>query len=363
MSDAPFRVLFITRKYPPSIGGMEQLSYHLTTKISCEKRVIALKGSYPRLLLPFFALYAGMIALFSAGKVDVIHLGDGVLLSIGWFVKLFRPRAKIAATLHGLDLTYPTRLYTLYMRLFIRACDLYICNSASTEKLASERGLAPTVVIPACVDMDEWKGEFTRVDLSRYLGASTENQFVCLTTGRLVQRKGVPWFIENVLHELPHDVLYLIVGDGPCRNEIADRVRALHLDARMRLLGKVPHDVLKMLYHTADLFVMPNIRVKGDAEGFGIVALEAAACGLPVLAADCEGVRDAVLKGQTGWLVELENAQAFVQAILDKKLHPEQRLRREDVRRSVREHFDWSIIVPQYEREFEKLCRTAAAHS
>lgn len=359
----PLRILFITRKYPPSVGGMEQFSYHLTTKISCEKRVIALKGSYPRILLPFFILYAGLAALFSAGKYDMIHLGDGVLFWIAWFVKKFRPRAKVAVTLHGLDVTYPTPLYSLYKRFFARSCDLYICISAATERLARNDGLHPTVVIPVGVETSAWKGTFQRSDLLKYLGTPTENRFVCLTTGRLVQRKGVPWFVKNVLPQLPSGILYLIAGDGPCRKEIQDAIGHLHGDARVQLLGKVPQHVLKMLYHTADLFIMPNIRVAGDAEGFGIVALEAGACGLPTLAADCEGVRDAVTLGQTGWFVESENTEAFIQAISDKALHPEHLLRREDVQRSVAEHFDWNVIISQYEHEFEKLSRIATVHS
>ena len=80
---------------------------------------------------------------------------------------------------------------------------------------------------------------------------------------------------------------------------------------RVRCLGKISEDELVELYRRGQLFVMPNIVVPGDMEGFGIVMLEAGACGLPTLAADLEGIRDVIDEGINGWFAPTEDADAF----------------------------------------------------
>jgi phosphatidyl-myo-inositol dimannoside synthase len=81
------------------------------------------------------------------------------------------------------------------------------------------------------------------------------------------------------------------------------------------LLGQVSESLLATLYAGSDLFVMPNIPVAGDMEGFGVVMVEAGAAGLPVLAADLEGIRDVIAAGENGELLPSGNAGAFLDAI------------------------------------------------
>ncbi len=102
---------------------------------------------------------------------------------------------------------------------------------------------------------------------------------IVLSTGRLVKRKGVNWFVEAVLPGLVRDderIVLVVSGDGPERSEIEATVDRLDLRDHVRLLGRTSDDVLRDLYNGSDVFVMPNIRVPGDMEGFGRVLLEAA---------------------------------------------------------------------------------------
>jgi phosphatidylinositol alpha-1,6-mannosyltransferase len=97
---------------------------------------------------------------------------------------------------------------------------------------------------------------------------------------------------------------------------IRDAVRRHRLEERVRILGRVDEEFLATLYRGADIFVMPNVPVPGDMEGFGVVMLEAGLSGLPILAADLEGIRDVVHPGENGELLPARDAGVWVSAIL-----------------------------------------------
>jgi glycosyltransferase involved in cell wall biosynthesis len=100
----------------------------------------------------------------------------------------------------------------------------------------------------------------------------------------------------------------------------------------------------------ADVFVMPNIRVDGDQEGFGIVLLEAGAYNLPVVASNLEGIKDAVLDGKTGRLVPERDADSYLEAIQALTEAPL------SVKDEVLANFDCNHIVKVYRSEFERMC-------
>src|SRR4051812_11580604 len=136
------RVLFVTRKYPPKIGGMESLSYALTTGFAEPKKTIALRGS--QLHLVWFLPYVVLRVALTAHRYDVIHLGDALLSAAGFVPRWFgKP---VAVSVHGLDLTFRSWIYQAYLKLFLRA-DAFIANSESTKRVAEARGLSPVQAI------------------------------------------------------------------------------------------------------------------------------------------------------------------------------------------------------------------------
>jgi len=151
------------------------------------------------------------------------------------------------------------------------------------------------------------------------------------------------------------DWVYLIVGEGPERRKIEAAILAYGLSQHVKLLGRVEEQVLRAVYALADVFVMPNIPVPGDPEGFGIVTLEARASGVPVVASDLEGIREAAGGPEDGILVKPGDWSAFVDAInwwLDREETVTDRERR---RERVRAEFDWSVIIPQYLALFQEM--------
>jgi glycosyltransferase involved in cell wall biosynthesis len=126
--------------------------------------------------------------------------------------------------------------------------------------------------------------------------------FLIATVGRLVPRKGVRFFVSEVLPGLPSHVHYLVAGEGPEREPIERAAADAGVVDRVHLLGRVPDAVRDALFDGTDVVVVPNLPRSGDMEGFGLVALEAALRGAPVVAARIDGLEHALLGGSTGWL-------------------------------------------------------------
>jgi phosphatidylinositol alpha-1,6-mannosyltransferase len=342
-------VLFITRKYPPMVGGLETLSYHLTTGFPEPKRIVAL-GRLQRHLL-WFLPYTTLKVLLTGWRYDLIHVGDPMLALVASVARSVWHR-KVVVGVHGLDLVYGNRLYQWYLDKFLSA-DTFVAISDATRGIAENRGLGPLEVITIGVS-----DEFFRIqrdpNAEPTIAEARKGRPVLVTSGRLIPRKGVAWFIENVLPRL--DALYVIVGNGRDREKIRQLAKDVGVADRVLMFTEADQAQLFASLAAADIFVMPNIPIPNDVEGFGIVAIEAAAAGLPVVASRLEGIPDAVVDGETGILVEPKNVQAFVDAI--EKLTKDARYRKdfgERARRCVEAKNDWGAVIRRYTELFEKL--------
>ncbi len=139
-----------------------------------------------------------------------------------------------------------------------------------------------------------------------------------ITVGRLMERKGHARVLAVMptLRRIFPDLRYIIAGAGPFESELRTLVEKYELDQVVHFLGIVPDAVLPTILRECTLFVHPNgVSRKGDTEGFGIVFLEAAATGLPVVGGDSGGVRDAVLDKQNGLLVDPESQEELLEAL------------------------------------------------
>jgi phosphatidylinositol alpha-1,6-mannosyltransferase len=138
-----------------------------------------------------------------------------------------------------------------------------------------------------------------------------------LSVARLVRRKGIDTVLSSlpaVLARVP-ELTYVVVGDGPDRQRLIALAEQLGVSGRVRFLTRVPGD-LSEYYNACDLIVMPTREEPGDVEGFGIVFLEANACGKPVIGARAGGVVDAVADGESGLLVPPSDPVALADAIV-----------------------------------------------
>jgi phosphatidylinositol alpha-1,6-mannosyltransferase len=346
------RILFISRAYPPILGGIENQNAALAKWLPKHAEVTTIANRRGKKFLPVFLPYATIVSLFLAPRHDVILLGDGVLGCVGWILKFVYRKKPVFSIVHGLDMSYSSSFYqALWVKRFLPSLDGLIAVSCATRDLGVARGIpvGKFSVVPNGVEPIDDLQIFSTKDLEVFLGMPISGRHILLTVGRLAKRKGVAWFIRNVLPSLPQDTLYLIAGSGPEEKPVRSAIRESGMEARARLLGRVTDYDRLMLLRTAHLFIQPNIAMKHDIEGFGIALIEATAEGLPVIASRLEGLQEAIADGQNGILVESENPESF-KAAIDKLLSDESERKRFSVqaRAFTREHYHWEKISAQY---------------
>jgi len=346
-------VLFITRSYPPVVGGMEMLSYNLTTSIGKITRTRIIANTRGKKYLPIFFVAAFFEALSSAKQFDIIHIGDPVLSKLAWLLKKLTKKP-IVIEVHGLDILYESKFYQWYLRMFLQNADLYICISSYVQKLLQNKfGAMKSVVVTPGVNDEFCQPSVSKKDLQPLLGFDPSDKKILLTVGRLIERKGVVWFTRHVIPKLPDNIIYIIAGRGPEQTELLSLIKDLHLENKVYFVGGVSSENLTQLYNSADLFIMPNISVPNDTEGFGLVALEASSCGTPVIASSIEGITDAVINEKNGWLATEKNSASFVE-LIQKYINDKQNIS-DSVRQFVLQNYNWEKIAQQYIDEFKKL--------
>jgi phosphatidylinositol alpha-1,6-mannosyltransferase len=148
---------------------------------------------------------------------------------------------------------------------------------------------------------------------------------ILLTVTRLYPYKGVDRMLESLpaISQAVPDVKYLIVGEGPDRQRLEDLTTRLGLQTQVCFLGRLELSEIVELYNLADLFVMLSREEPPDVEGFGLVFLEAAACGLPSVGGRSGGIPDAIDEGKSGWLVDPCNIEEIAATIIDLLKSPE----------------------------------------
>lgn len=339
------RILLITRNLPPLVGGMERLNWHMAEELAkhAEVRAIGPAGSAalapsnvaiedaPLSPLPCFLLSALWKALRVARKwrPDIVLAGSGLTAPLAWLAAK-ACRAKSAVYVHGLDLTVDQWVYRTMWLPIVRRIDCVIANSGATRKLAIGAGVNESRISIVHPGVDLPRSE---PDLQVIADLRARHELgqrpVLLSVGRLSQRKGMREFVTDVLPRvvgIKPDVMLLVVGDAPkqalraetqSRESIQAAADAKKVGGNLRFLGLISDAELQALYMMADVHVFPVQHIPDDPEGFGMVAVEAAAHGLPTIAYATGGVVDAVAEGHSGRLIRPGDTRAMVQAIVD----------------------------------------------
>ncbi|HIE55710.1 MAG TPA: glycosyltransferase family 4 protein [Chromatiaceae bacterium] len=196
--------------------------------------------------------------------------------------------------------------------------DWVLSNSDNTrDTLIDLIGVKPehVAVVYPTVDAERFHPGPPQSDLRESIGWRP-GQYLILSIGRLMERKGFDQMIRALprLHERGMDVHYAIIGIGEDLPRLQALVQSEAVGDRVHFLGHVSYEDLPRWYITCDLFAMPNRDVGGDSEGFGLVFLEAAASGKPVIAGIAGGTASAVVDGVTGLRVDGEKLEEIVAA-------------------------------------------------
>lgn len=330
------RILIITRNLPPLVGGMERLNWHMADELVkyAEVRVIGPKGSAaikpdnvsigeaPLKPLPLFLLVAFVKALWLAVRYrpHVVLAGSGLTAPLAWLASK-TCGARSAAYLHGFDITVQSKAYQRLWAPVFKKMDIVIVNSTPTKKLAFAAGVPEAkmhIIYPGVSLPEEPQPAASIAAFKQKHGL--ENKKVLLSVGRLTTRKGLREFVE---HALPHivqaepDTVLVVVGEAP-KNSLGAGIQTVEsIQAQAEKSGVADNIVflgvitdpilLATVYEAANVHVFPVRHIPDDPEGFGMVAIEAAAHGLPTVAFATGGIVDAVSNRQSGYLVEKDN--------------------------------------------------------
>jgi phosphatidyl-myo-inositol dimannoside synthase len=347
-------LLLATLNFPPALGGIEHMCAELARELAGLGIAVHVVAPAQPGDAAIDAALPYRVTRYPAGPVRVANLGLALapllraapswVLFAQWSAatpfalrRALGARAtKLATLAHGKEyLTAQrgwraTRLWSAHRRAVLSQLAMVLAVSDYTAKHARASGARSVRVTHPGVDAEHFSpaaaSRVTRAELGdggpRPSGAgATAVGPVLLSVARLVPRKGV----DTMITALPAVVAmhpglrYVVVGDGPDRERLSALAAAHGVAAHLRIVGGVSNDQLPAYYASANLFVLASRELPGvaDAEGFGIVLLEAQACGTPVIAARSGGMPDALRAGETGLLVPPDDPGALAAAVLE----------------------------------------------
>jgi phosphatidylinositol alpha-1,6-mannosyltransferase len=402
MAESDMKVLLISRYFFPEIGGScvvyDALCRHLSPQVgvlagfadrrSAEKwdtgqpyriyrsRALAAPGwsagRNPFLQLLRSAEVYGwkrcgvLAATWKAVRRTSAELACIGSLGLYWLAAPLQRMRQVPVVfyIHGEELTSPDTSRLLGTGNFraLRKADGVVAVSRFTRAKLIDLGVEADriALIPNGVDLERFTPGETDADLLDRYGLRGKR--VLLTVGRLEERKGHATALRalpRILQACP-DIVYVIVGSGEGLPDLGLEAMARDLGVAQHVVfaGPAPPERLPGFYRSCDLFVMPNHALpNGDTEGFGLVFLEAAACGKPVVGGRDGGVPDAVVDGETGLLVDGASADEFAEAVVRVLSDPDLAAR---LGRNGIEHartMTWEGAA----KAFEEFCRAAIA--
>ena len=329
------KLLWMTDDFLPHYGGSRQVYYHLirhfppgevavltkrrpgSAEFDARERFritrglfLKLPGRPPVSELPVYAemLFRGAW-LLARERRDLIVCGEIYPTAVVGRVLAAANRTPYLVYLHGEEMSVLRNLRTgrRVMRSVLRAAGAVVAASTPAYEAAREEGVDPERIHKITPGVDDYFFEAIpspRRIRERY---RLEGKRLLLTVGRLVRRKGhaaVIGVLPELLREFP-DVAYLVVGTGPEEERLRHLAGDMRVSGAVVFAGRLPREDLVDCYAACDIFVQPNRELEdGDTEGGGIVFLEAAALGKPVIAGRAGGTGDSVVDGETGFRVD-----------------------------------------------------------
>lgn len=230
--------------------------------------------------------------------------------------------------------------YTAILRLSLRKVNSFIAVSEAVERdLRSILGKSlkgrATYVIPNGIDTEFWKPAEDGETWKERMGMKG---LVVTTTSRLTKRKRIhviPKIARIMKREYGGDVTFLIIGDGPERRNIENLIRSYGVGDVVKFVGRQPREKVRDYLQASDLYLSPTIY-----EAFGIAALEALACGVPVVANNHGGISEIVEHSRTGLVSQDDSGlvQNLISLISDEEKREEMS---RNARESVKNRFNW----------------------
>jgi len=337
--------LFIVNDFPPILGGQSNYYFNLCTAFPQEELIIlaplckgaqSFDAEHPlpiirraylipifgmekmaKILLPLF--YS--LSIIKKEKIKVVHCGH--VLSTGVVGLILKKLLKIPYIVytHSADILEFQKygLIKNLLKSILNNASKISCNSRFTYGKLLELG-----VPEAKIQLIYPKTNFEKFNKPLRIESfqtkySLAGKKVILSVNRLIERKGNEVMIQampEVLAEIPNAV-YVIGGQGYYESQLRRRVKELQLESKVIFVHDLSDEDIIKLYKCCDIFVMLSRTLKeDDTEGFGVVFLEANACGKPVIGGRSGGIPEAVAEGESGLLVDPLNIKEIAEKVI-----------------------------------------------
>lgn len=373
------KTLIVTNDFPPRPGGIQAFLHNMALRLDPERLVVyastwkrgregveataAFDAEQPftvvrdrtTMLLPTPAVTRRAVGLLREHGCTSVWFGAAAPLGLMAPALRRAGAERLVATTHGHEAGWAQlpAARQLLRRIGESTDTITYLGEYTRSRIAT--ALTPDaarrmVQLPPGVDEKTFHRGSGGEEVRARLGLTERPVVVCVS--RLVPRKGQDTLIRampRILAAEP-DAVLLVVGGGPYEQDLRRLARESGVEASVRFTGSVPWSELPAHYGAGDVFAMPCRTRRGglDVEGLGIVYLEASATGLPVVAGDSGGAPDAVLDGETGWVVRggepAEAAERIVALLGDAELRDRMG---ERGRQWVEERWRWDLLAEQ----------------
>jgi L-malate glycosyltransferase len=346
------QVHFITYSQPTRLDFLnENLFYH---EVSIR--------SYPLFEYPPYelALASKMVSVVKNEKLDLLHVHYAIPHASAAYMakqilKTHGIHIPVVTTLHGTDITLVGKdaTYEPVVTFSINQSDGVTAVSHDLRKETYQffKITNEIEVIPNFIDLEKFKKQ-KKDHFKKAICPNGEALIVHTSNFRKVKRIGDVINVFNNIHrEIPSKLL--MIGDGPERDMAENMCRELNICDDVRFLGKL--EAVEEVLSVADLFLMPS-----EKESFGLAALEAMACEVPVISSNTGGIPELNVQGVTGFLSnvgDVEDMTRKAMFVLDKNNLPQ--FKANALKRA--QEFDITQILPHYERYYQKVLERSAA--
>jgi glycosyltransferase involved in cell wall biosynthesis len=362
---------------------MEKQSYELIKGMGRYATVHTIVPAPGESRLRFFRSLRRRIMAMCAQHPGIawIHFNDALIAAICADHRGYEGLRR-AVTVHGLDAVFPNRWYQRYILPKFNCFDRIIAVSQATADACVARGLDPAKVSVVLNGVDH--------DIANLPGSANwaakygidPDRPIMVAMGRAVRRKGFSWFIREVMPRMQRDAQLLIIGPFSVTPTLTERLlrwlpgrlrrqislalgfpddeavlrQLLPQHPHVRHLGRLPFADVVAIFRAAHAFVMPNIAVEGDMEGFGLVCLEASLGRAPVFAANIDGIPSAIRHGHNGLLLPPADAATWAWT-LDEAIDRPADFQRDATlgQAYTLQHFSWDKMVRAYLALFEAV--------
>ena len=320
-------------------------------------------NNYPLFEFPLYsiALASKMVEVAKFHEIDLVHAHYAIPHATSAFLarEIIKSQngkikdIKFITTLHGTDITLtglepsflPTMKFSIEQSDGVTAVSQYLKD----KTLSNYKINKDIEVIPKFIDIEKYKRIDEKENRCFKKNYAPEGEKVLIHISNFRQLKRVPEVIR-IFNEVDKKVpsRLVLVGDGPDRSECERLARELDIFDKIKFMGKQTE--LVELLSMADLFIMPS-----QSESFGLSALEAMSCGVPVISSSVGGLPELNLHGETGYIAEIGDVDRMARYSIELLTTPKKYDLFSKHARSRAEFFKEDNIVPMYEKYYEKV--------